>query len=78
MEGKIRVKESARNRYVSLIKTKTRNNRSKAKALRLKCLECSNYQPSEVKECTCPDCALYPFRMGRNPFRAKKGTKNDV
>jgi len=26
----------------------------------------------EVKECTVKTCALHPFRMGKNPYRAKR------
>lgn len=37
---------------------------TKAKAIRLHCLDCSGYQPGEVVKCTCYDCALYPFRFG--------------
>ena len=72
------MKESARNRYVALIKTKTKNCKSPTRALRLKCIECSNYQLSEVKLCTCRECALHPFRMGHNPFRNSKGVKSSV
>lgn len=43
------------------------------KAIRAKCLECSNYQPKEVRECIIPDCPLYPFRMGKNPNRTGIG-----
>ena len=39
------------------------------KAIRAKCLECSNYQPKEVRNCLITDCPLYPFRMGKNPNR---------
>ena len=34
------------------------------KAIRLKCLDCSCGQLSDVKECSIKNCALYPFRMG--------------
>ncbi len=37
------------------------------KAIRAKCLECSNGQPKEVRLCPCKDCALYPYRMGHRP-----------
>ena len=36
-------------------------------AIREKCLECSNWSFTEVRECPCKDCALYPFRYGRYP-----------
>ena len=41
-------------------------------AIREKCLDCSCQQPVEVKECPVKACALWPFRMGVNPFRAKR------
>jgi hypothetical protein len=42
--------------------------------IRAKCLDCCVYQPSEVAKCTATACALWPYRMGRNPFRANKLT----
>ena len=42
------------------------------RAIREKCLDCSCQQPIEVKECTVATCALYPFRLGKNPYRAKR------
>ena len=42
------------------------------RAVREKCLDCSCQQPIEVKECTVKTCALHPFRMGKNPYRAKR------
>ena len=42
------------------------------RAIREKCLDCTCQQPIEVKECTVKTCALYPFRMGTNPYRAKR------
>lgn len=39
------------------------------KAIRQKCLDCSNYQPSEIKECTVKECALFEYRFGKNPRR---------
>lgn len=42
------------------------------KAIRAKCLDCVCFQPSEVKLCPSTDCPLYPFRMGKNPYRAKR------
>lgn len=37
------------------------------KAIRLKCLDCSNEQPSEVANCVVRNCALWVYRMGRYP-----------
>lgn len=39
------------------------------KAIRAKCLECSAGNPVEVDKCPIADCALYPFRYGKNPYR---------
>jgi len=36
------------------------------KAIRAKCLDC-NSTAHEVKLCPCTDCALWPFRLGKNP-----------
>lgn len=41
-------------------------------AIKGKCLECSCGDRNEVKNCLIPSCALYPFRLGKNPFRAKR------
>ena len=41
------------------------------KAMRAKCLDCCGGQQSEVRKCTAVTCALWPFRMGRSPFRGK-------
>ena len=40
------------------------------KAIRKKCLDCSYYQTKEVRECTCIDCPIYPYRFGRRPSKA--------
>lgn len=45
------------------------SNKNPVKAIRKKCIECSGGSKSEVEKCVIPDCPLYPFRMGRNPFR---------
>lgn len=37
------------------------------KAIRSKCLECSNNQFVEVRKCPIKDCALYEYRMGHRP-----------
>jgi len=42
------------------------------KAIRLYCLDCSGGSSKEVELCVMPHCALYPFRFGRNPFRAER------
>jgi hypothetical protein len=35
------------------------------KAIRAKCMDCSNYQEKEVKHCWAIKCPLWPYRMGR-------------
>ena len=45
---------------------------SPLRAIRAKCLECSNYSAYEVRLCPIQDCDLYPFRMGRNPNRKRE------
>ncbi len=39
------------------------------KAIRAKCLDCCCGQYGEVKNCTCTNCPLYNFRLGKNPNR---------
>jgi len=46
------------------------------KAIRAKCLDCSNQQNDEVRECVIKDCPLYHYRMGKNPFTNRKGNPN--
>ena len=41
------------------------------KAIRAKCLECSNFSTEEVKNCPVDDCDLFAFRLGKNPYRKK-------
>ena len=36
-------------------------------AIRRKCLDCSCFQPGEVRECPLTTCGLWPFRLGRDP-----------
>jgi hypothetical protein len=45
---------------------------SPIKAIRAKCMECSNENYAEIKECPITDCPLYPFRFGKNPYRTKR------
>jgi len=37
------------------------------KAIRRKCLECSNFSHHQVRNCPIETCPLYPFRFGKNP-----------
>lgn len=41
------------------------------KAIRLKCLDCSGGSSTEVAQCLLTHCALYPFRLGKNPFHTR-------
>jgi len=40
-------------------------------AIRANCVECSGGSLKEITECKVLGCALYPFRMGTNPFHKK-------
>jgi len=37
--------------------------------VRAKCLDCCGGQSDEVRKCISIRCALWPYRMGSNPFR---------
>ncbi len=39
------------------------------KAIRSKCLDCSCYQPKEIRLCPVTNCPLWPYRMGKRPKR---------
>lgn len=47
-------------------------NTTPMKAIRLKCLDCCCGSSYEVERCSCPNCALYPFRFGKNPNIGKR------
>jgi hypothetical protein len=44
---------------------------SPLRAIRAKCIDCSGGNMAEVRRCTVYRCAVYPFRMGRNPNRRR-------
>jgi len=46
------------------------------KAIRAKCLDC-NGNAYEVRLCPCEDCALWPFRLGKNPFRKPRSLTDE-
>jgi len=46
--------------------------KSPIKAIRAKCLDCCCGQKEEVKLCPATSCPLYPFRLGKNPFRKRE------
>jgi hypothetical protein len=41
------------------------------KAIRAKCVDCSGDSATEARKCVAFKCALWPFRMGKNPFWGK-------
>jgi hypothetical protein len=45
------------------------------KALRLRCIDCSGGSANEVRLCTAMQCPAWPFRMGKNPWRAPPSDK---
>ena len=50
-------------------KAKSKVNRdtiTRAKAIRLQCIECMGYQGKEVPHCTSDLCPLFPYRLGTN------------
>ena len=38
---------------------------TRAKAIRLKCLDCTNQQSIEITKCTIKTCALWRYRSGK-------------
>ena len=42
------------------------------KAVRAKCLDCCGGNKSVIPVCGIPNCPLYPFRLGKNPFRKRE------
>jgi hypothetical protein len=43
------------------------------KAIRAKCIDCMGGSSKEVRLCNIPECSLFPYRLGKNPARARKG-----
>lgn len=43
---------------------------SPLEALRQRCLDCCAGSPGEVRLCVSVECPAWPFRMGKNPWRA--------
>lgn len=39
------------------------------------CLECCGYNSADVKTCTAPNCPLFEFRNGKNPYRKKRNDR---
>lgn len=57
--------------YIAIIARYHERINNRASAIRAKCIECSGGSLSEVRECVIKRCALYPFRLGEDPFNAK-------
>lgn len=52
------------------------NNKTKSplKAIREFCIECNGGVVTEVRTCTAPNCPLYAYRMGKNPYAKRNMT----
>lgn len=55
-----------------VVKCPETSNPNPVKAIRLKCLDCCAGSSQEVDKCAAKQCPIWPFRYGRNPFRAKR------
>lgn len=53
-------------------KKEVSENTNVLRSIKLKCLDCSTYNINEIKECPVKNCPLYPFRLGKNPFRKRE------
>ena len=42
------------------------------KIIRRKCLDCVCYQAREVELCPTERCALWPYRMGKDPYKTPR------
>jgi|TARA_Y100000310_G_scaffold88415_1_gene85379 hypothetical protein len=47
-------------------------------AIRAFCMDCLGYSPDDIRDCTSLTCVLWPFRMGTNPFRAKRQLSDET
>ena len=48
---------------------------SPIKAIREFCLECCGGSSHDVRLCTAPNCPLYAFRFGKNPYIKREMTE---
>ena len=51
---------------------------SPLKAIREKCLDCSNGSYKEVELCPIDYCPIYPFRFGKNPNMRRELTEDQL
>ena len=42
------------------------------KTIRQKCLDCVCFQPKEVELCPSTHCAIWPYRMGKDPYKTPR------
>lgn len=42
---------------------------SPLKAIRAKWADCTYFQPSKIRLCEAVNCALWPFKAGKHPWR---------
>ena len=54
-----------------------KENTNVLRAIRFKCLDCSCFQLGEVRDCPVTTCPLYPFRLGKNPFRKRELSEDE-
>ncbi len=47
--------------------------RNPIKVIRAFCIRCMGGNVAEIRRCTSPGCALWPYRLGTNPFTSRKG-----
>ena len=60
------------NQQTALQTEENKEIKNPVKAIRAFCIDCCGGSSNEVKLCTAPKCALYPFRLGKNPYRTKR------
>ena len=58
---------------------KPKKHKQPVKAIREFCIECMGGRENknflkQIKDCSSPDCPLYDFRFGKNPFHTKQLT----
>jgi len=50
------------------------NHRTPIPAIRQQCLNCTDGSPKAIRECTCHECSLYPYRMNKRPAQKPEHT----
>ena len=56
----------------SEVKTMSTTKTDLLKTIRQKCLDCVCFQPREVELCPSEHCTLWPFRMGKDPYKTPR------